>query len=314
MARKSVPGNMARTDAKRSPTSFAAETANLGTKGVSPAEDAARRTAKAGWVSAFVLNAHQLQPAERHSTVNVGELKASVRKLGLLEPPLVRRRTDGEWQILAGHRRAHAWRLLAAEGIVDQKMRVWILQDVDDQEALRIVSAEYFHRREFGTLHTARLVGETYRAMTGSKSTVTLREMEAVLPLGRTALGHYLTIYNGLQDPRLAPLVHAVDKPRKASLYRALSQDTFASKVAALEALQKRGTRKRGPRAATATQNSAGSPSPVTRRDVDGGFDLEVRVRDGMSDEAVVEVCTELRRVLRDLKRRRTGITAETER
>ncbi len=98
----------------------------------------------------------------------------------MLEPPLVRRTIDGGYVILAGHRRCYAWRHLAAEGVVDPEIVVYVLEGISEEDAAKFVAAEYFHRKPYSVLHTARIVGAAHRAMcAGSGEEVPLRELEA---------------------------------------------------------------------------------------------------------------------------------------
>ena len=290
-SRKQMPGNMAGTAAQ--PTQ-ANELSNN--------EKAARRAARSRVLSAFRLVPHCLQPAERHATSNVLELKESIRQLGLLEPPLVWLRSESEHVILAGHRRCHAWRLLVAEGHVKPEMRVYVLEGIEEDEALKLIAAEYFHRREYSVIHTAQLVGEAHRAVKAARQgDVPLRELEAVLPLGRTSLGHYLTIHQALQDPRLAPLVHSADKASKVLLYKALTLASFSAKRDALDVLQPKSTTHV---CANAGNNAVvrGRPSKnVVRNQRGKGFDLVVKVRVRMAAEDVHLAREALERALREL-------------
>ena len=296
MPSKRLPPSLAGSIAAHVPTALAAGVAER----VSDVEHASRREAQLRSVSVFRLAAHPLQPAERHASENVAELKLSISRLGLLEPPLVWRRVDGSYVILAGHRRWHAVKLLVVEESRSPRIRVHLLEGISEAEALRIVAAEYCHRREYSTLHTARIVGaahETLQSQTGGD--VPLRELAAVLPLERTVLGQYLTIYQAMLDPRLADLVRGADKASKAVLYKALKHTDAATRVSALNALQ--------PSAAHQAVTSVAAARPrrresaVKRRRRGRGFDLAVQVRPMMSEKDVMNVRQALHQALADV-------------
>lgn len=296
MSRKEMPTNLAGTGGPRVETVFRSTIDS----GPTAKEKVARRTATIRTISAFKLEPHPIQPPTRHSTINVLELAESIRELGLLEPPLIRRTIDQRYVILAGHRRCHAWRLLVAEGLVEPGLRVHVVEDISDGEALKFVAAEYFHHQEYSVLHTARLVGETHKALrAASGGQIPLRQLQAVLPLRRTSIGQYLTIYEALQDPQLAPLVHSVDNPSKLSLYKALRQPELQTRIRALQAMQ---PRSEGSGRAAENATRRGRPSKRAKRQKRGkGFDLQVEVRAKMPLGDIQRVRDALKRALDDL-------------
>lgn len=298
MPSKKMPARLAGTEAPRTPTVLSNTKADKPTVN----ERKARRKARERRISVFKLQAHPLQPASRHAPENVVDLANSIRELGrMLEPPLVRRTIGGRYVILAGHRRCYAWRHLAAEGVVDQEIVVYVLEGISDQEEAKFVAAEYFHRKPYSVLHTARIVGAAHRAMCSRNGEeVPLRELEAALPLGRTSLGHYLTIDGALDDPTLGPLVHSVDKPSKLLLYKALSHDDFRARERALKAMQRK------PQKTVAAARKAGSrgrPSQaVTRQKRGQGFLLTVKVGVRMTSEEVQWAREALMRALAEIE------------
>lgn len=296
MPSKRMPPNLSGSVGAHAPTAFAAEVADR----VSDVECRARSEAQIRTVSVFRLAAHPLQPAERHSTENVAELKLSISRLGLLDPPLVWRRVDGSYVILAGHRRCHAVKLLVAEEGREPRIRVHVLNGISETDALRIIAAEYCHRREYSVLHTARIVGaahETLKSQTGGD--VPLRELAAVLPLERTVLGQYLTIYQAMLDPRLSDLVRGADKASKSVLYKALKHADVQTKERALQALQPSASQPSS--APIAPARSRRPISALKRRRRGRGFDLAVQVRPTMSPREATEVKQALLRALADV-------------
>lgn len=292
--RRKMPEDLADSTAPRTLTAFAAR----GPEALSPTESAARKTARRRNISAFRLQPHPLQPHERHSTENVAELKVSLSELGLIEPPLVWHHSGSSYVILAGHRRWHAWKLLVAEENRDPRMPVYVLDGISGDEALRIMAAEYCHRKEFSVIHTARIVGAAHESLRQNGS-VPLRQLAAVMPLGRTSLGQYLVISDGLHDPRLAPLVHSVDKPSKVKLYKALSYPDIQTRIAALKAMQ---TGSQGLRTSIMIGPPSSRTACVRRRKRGRGFDLAVEVRLNMAPAEVLRVVGALRGAIADVE------------
>ena len=297
MPSKKMPPSVAGPEARRTDPGPGKTVATSPTEN----EQTARKDARTRRISVFRMKPHRLQPPNRHSLANVLDLAGSIRELGsMLEPPLVRRTIDGRYVILAGHRRCYAWRHLVAEGLVDPEIAVYVLDGISDHDELKFLAAEYFHRKDYSVVHTAMIVGEAHRALcAGRGEEVPLRELEAVLPLGRTSLGHYLTIHNALEDTRLAPLVHSVDKPSKSLLYKALSQKEFPARVRALEAM-----RPKAKELHKAGRNPAsdGRPSGAVKHRKRGrGFELTVKVGVKTPPAEVVRVRHALTRALADL-------------
>ena len=297
MPSKKMPPSVAGNEAPRTPTVLGTANGGAPTKN----ERKARRKARTRRISAFKLVPNPLQPAGRHAVENVLDLAGSIRELGrMLEPPLVRLTIDGRYVILAGHRRCFAWRHLVAEGAVDPEILVYVLEDISDQEERKFLAAEYFHRKGYSVIHTAKIVGEAHRVLcAGRGEEVPLRELEAVLPLGRTSLGHYLTIHTALEDPRLAPLVHSADKASKSLLYKALSHAEFPARVRALEAMQPEA--KEAARAARKASSRGRPSSAVKRRKRGKGFELTVKVGVKTPPEEVERVREALTRALADV-------------
>lgn len=298
MPSKKMPASVAGPEAPRVGTASGKTAATRPTEN----EQMARKNARTLRISVFRLKPHRLQPPDRHGLANVLDLAGSIRELGsMLEPPLVRRTIDGEYVILAGHRRCYAWRHLVADGIVDPEIAVYVLDGISDHDELKFLAAEYFHRKEYSVVHTAMIVGEAHRALCAGKGqNVPLRELEAVLPLGRTSLGHYLMIHNALEDNRLASLVHSVDTTSQSLLYKALNQKEFSARVRSLEAMQPKA---KEPRDAGRKPPSGGRPSGAVKHRKRGrGFELTVKVGVKTPPAEVERVRVALTRAMADLE------------
>lgn len=295
--RKRMPDDMGEIRAKRIRTRFAGEATP------SPEEAKGRQGAKLSAISVSKLRPHWLQPAERHSTENVRDLAESIRQVGLQEPPLVRRISSGRYEILAGHRRVRAWHLLALDGFVDEKIRVFVRSDLTDREAIYLIAAEYFHRREFSAIHTANVIGHAYKELEAELGREpSTRELAAILPWKKSSINQYLTIYEGLQDPRIGPLAHQMDNEPKSLIHQVLGARDFSTTLAALEAYVAG-----GPDEARKILKAArgGRPEGTVARKKRGidGYDLTIRVRPTMSSEDAERALKALRATEEDLRR-----------
>lgn len=288
---------MARRDVERIPTTAASQPSDT--------EKDGRSKAKLRSVSVFKLKPHPLQPSDRHSEENVADLLVSIVELGLQEPPLVWRRQDGTYVILIGHRRIRACQLGALEGDLDRKIRVFVRDDLTEGDALKLMAAEYFHRREFSTLHIAELIGETSRHLSVDEDgEISARALAAVLPWGKSSVNNYLTIYRALRDPRLKPLVQRVDGAPISLLCNMLTQEEFSTRVGALEAYAENGAAaaKKAMSSARSTSTGGRPLKTVTRGKRGDGYDVTVRIRPTMTEPEVQEAYDALNQALEDLK------------
>lgn len=80
------------------------------------------------------------------------ELVESVKKLGVIEPPIVRLNSEGKFEIVAGHRR---W-LAAVKA--ELKTILVDVRKVSDEEAMEIQLAENVHRKDLSDLEKAKFL------------------------------------------------------------------------------------------------------------------------------------------------------------
>jgi ParB family chromosome partitioning protein len=80
----------------------------------------------------------------------LGELAASIRSHGVLEPILVRARPSGGLEIIAGERR---WRAAQLAGLKEVPIFV---HDLDDEEAFEAALVENLQREDLNAMETAR--------------------------------------------------------------------------------------------------------------------------------------------------------------
>lgn len=95
------------------------------------------------------LRPGRYQPRRQFDEAAMASLVESVRDKGILQPILVRRHGDGEWEIVAGERR---WRAAQAAGVHDVPI---IVQDLDDRSALEIALVENVQRQDLTALEEA---------------------------------------------------------------------------------------------------------------------------------------------------------------
>lgn len=88
------------------------------------------------------------QPRTHYDDIKLDELKASIREKGVLQPILVRRK-DGAYEVVAGERRLKAARALNMSEIPA------IVKEVTDQEALVLALVENIQREELNPIEEA---------------------------------------------------------------------------------------------------------------------------------------------------------------
>jgi ParB family chromosome partitioning protein len=90
-----------------------------------------------------------MQPRRYFDEESLSHLAASISSLGLLQPILVRRFADQEYQIIAGERR---WRAARRAGL---DMIPALVQDADDLSSLEQAVVENLHREDLNPLEEA---------------------------------------------------------------------------------------------------------------------------------------------------------------
>jgi ParB family chromosome partitioning protein len=96
------------------------------------------------------IKPNRLQPRRRFDDTKLQELADSMRQNGILQPLLVRV-VDGEYELVAGERRLRAARLAGFETVP-----VWVREDVDDRDALKLALLENVQRADLNPIEEAR--------------------------------------------------------------------------------------------------------------------------------------------------------------
>lgn len=98
-------------------------------------------------VEALCRGAHQ--PRRRINEEGIEELAASIRSQGLLEPVIVRPRTEGGYEIVAGERR---WRAAQRAGLDTVPA---LVRELDDRQAMAVALIENIQREDLNPLEEA---------------------------------------------------------------------------------------------------------------------------------------------------------------
>lgn len=93
------------------------------------------------------IEGHPANVAYSMDERSIKNLACSIKKDGLTDIPLVRKLSDGNWQMLSGHRRLAAYRILASEDDAFSKMPCRVVENITDSQAITLLhTANYFVR------------------------------------------------------------------------------------------------------------------------------------------------------------------------
>ena len=94
------------------------------------------------------------QPREYFDSVALQELADSIREVGLLQPPIVRKKRSGGYELIMGERRFRASKMA---GLTEIPV---IIRETSDKELLREALIENIHRSELNALEEAAAYSE----------------------------------------------------------------------------------------------------------------------------------------------------------
>jgi len=97
-----------------------------------------------------LLHANPNNPRKHFAETDLEDLARSIREKGLIQPLVVRLRSDGDYEIVAGERR---WRAAQRAGVHDLPV---VIRDLSDNEALEIALIENIQRSDLNPLEEAR--------------------------------------------------------------------------------------------------------------------------------------------------------------
>ena len=131
------------------------------------------------------------QPRRMFDEAGLRELAASIRRHGVVQPLVVRRRPDG-WELVAGERRLRAARLAGLGGVP------CVEAEADEQESALLALVENLQRQDLHYFEEAAAIAD-YLRRTGAT------QEEAAAQLGRSPSA----VANKLRLLRLSPARHA---------------------------------------------------------------------------------------------------------
>lgn len=86
----------------------------------------------------------------------IKSLAESIRKDGLTDIPMVRRKPDGGFQMLSGHRRKAAYALLAKDDPAFGRMPCRVVEGVSDDQAVTLLHTANYFTRELNVIERAK--------------------------------------------------------------------------------------------------------------------------------------------------------------
>lgn len=120
--------------------------------------DAGAKTRSKYPVAELDIEAIEDNPANSVYSMEEAAIEAlaeSIEKDGLTDLPLVRKLTDGRWQLISGHRRRAAFRLLAAKNPAYRKMGCRVVGGITDEQATTMLHAANYFVRELSVAERA---------------------------------------------------------------------------------------------------------------------------------------------------------------
>ena len=85
----------------------------------------------------------------------IERLADAIRREGLTDIPLVRKLSDGSWQMLSGHRRKAAYAFLAKDDPAFAKMPCRVVESISDEHALALLHTANLFTRELSATERA---------------------------------------------------------------------------------------------------------------------------------------------------------------
>ncbi|MBR4473251.1 MAG: ParB/RepB/Spo0J family partition protein [Oscillospiraceae bacterium] len=127
----------------------------------------------------------QDQPRERFDEERLQDLAASIARHGMIQPVIVRRLEDGDYQIIAGERR---WRAARMAGLLEIPVRV---MKADDRSVSELALVENLQREDLNPMEEAR----GYQKLIGDYG-LTQEDAAAGVGKSRSAVANALRLLN----------------------------------------------------------------------------------------------------------------------
>ncbi len=142
-------------------------------------------------VETVLIEPNPFQPRRRFDREALEELAESIKKHGVLQPVLLRKKDGGGYQLIAGERRFRASRLAGLKTIPA------IVRDVTDTQMLELAVIENIQREDIGPIETAR----AYRQLIDEFG-YTQEALSSVVGKSRSAVANLLRLLS-LPEPVL---------------------------------------------------------------------------------------------------------------
>ena len=160
------------------------------------------------------------QPREHFDPIALQELAESIRQVGLLQPPIVRKKASGGYELIMGERRFRASKLA---GLTEIPV---IVRETSDKELLREALIENIHRSELNALEEAAAYGELLQDLG-----VTHDELAAKIGKSRAAITNTMRLLH-LPLPVQKRLISGQITPGHARALLGLTNETEMEKFA----------------------------------------------------------------------------------
>ncbi len=160
------------------------------------------------------------QPREHFDPIALQELADSIREVGLLQPPIVRKKASGGYELIMGERRFRASKLA---GLTEIPV---IVRETSDKELLREALIENIHRSELNALEEAAAYGELLEDLG-----VTHDELAAKIGKSRAAITNTIRLLH-LPLPVQKRLISGQITPGHARALLGLANETEMEKFA----------------------------------------------------------------------------------
>jgi len=160
------------------------------------------------------------QPREHFDPIALQELADSIREVGLLQPPIVRKKASGGYELIMGERRFRASKLA---GLTEIPV---IVRETSDKELLREALIENIHRSELNALEEAAAYGELLQDLG-----VTHDELAAKIGKSRAAITNTMRLLH-LPLPVQKRLISGQVTPGHARALLGLANETEMEKFA----------------------------------------------------------------------------------
>ena len=160
------------------------------------------------------------QPREHFDPIALQELADSIREVGLLQPPIVRKKASGGYELIMGERRFRASKLA---GLTEIPV---IVRETSDKELLREALIENIHRSELNALEEAAAYSELLQDLG-----VTHDELAAKIGKSRAAITNTMRLLH-LPLPVQKRLISGQITPGHARALLGLANETEMEKFA----------------------------------------------------------------------------------